>query len=199
MRTLACSKLHVISELDLDVCLRLKTLQDHFRTTNQQQVLELSLQYADVQQRQKNQDINSWLDEYSRITSLCQSEDMAEMKSTRPQWAFIQAVQVQGNSDWSGQNSALMISCKEENKPPPTLKGLINHYNWWVPTKRLHTKALGSFAAQRAIQATLAITEPKPKLSNQARCPCGFYHSVLKCFTLNPKSESHPEGYMRLP
>jgi hypothetical protein len=59
MRTVACSKLHLISELDLDVRLRLKTLQDHFRITNQQQVLELSLQYADVQQRQKNQDINS--------------------------------------------------------------------------------------------------------------------------------------------
>jgi hypothetical protein len=54
MRTVACSKLHLISELDLDVRLRLKTLQDHFRITNQQQVLELSLQYVDVQQRQKN-------------------------------------------------------------------------------------------------------------------------------------------------
>jgi uncharacterized protein (DUF885 family) len=85
MRTVARSKLHLISELDLDVCLRLKTLQDHFRITNQQQVLDLSSQYADVQQRQKNQDINAWLDEYSRITSLCQSEDMAEMKGTRPQ------------------------------------------------------------------------------------------------------------------
>jgi hypothetical protein len=82
MRTVTCSKLHLISELDLDVCLRLKTLQDHFRTPNQQQVLELSLQYVDVQQRQKNQDINAWLDEYSCITSLCQSDDIAGMKGT---------------------------------------------------------------------------------------------------------------------
>jgi hypothetical protein len=93
MRTVTCSKLHLISELDLDVCLRLKTLQDHFRTPNQQQVLELSLQYVDVQQRQKNQDINAWLDEYSCITSLCQSDDIAGMKGTCLQWAFIQAVQ----------------------------------------------------------------------------------------------------------
>jgi hypothetical protein len=107
MRTVARSKLHLISELDLDVRLRLKTLQDHFRITNQQQVLELSSQYADVQQKRKNQDINAWLDEYSRISSLCQSEDMAEMKGTRPQWAFIQAVQAQGDSDWSGQHQPL--------------------------------------------------------------------------------------------
>jgi hypothetical protein len=58
-RTVACSKLHLISELDLDVHLCLKTLHDHFRITNQQQVLELSSQYADVQRRQKNQDINA--------------------------------------------------------------------------------------------------------------------------------------------
>jgi hypothetical protein len=98
MRTVARSKVHLISELDLNVRLRLKTLQDHFRITNQQQVLELSSQYADVQQRRKNQDINAWLDKYSRISSLCQSEDMAEMKGTRPQWAFIQAVQAQGHT-----------------------------------------------------------------------------------------------------
>jgi hypothetical protein len=153
------------------------------------------LQYADVQQRWKNQDINAWLDEYSRISSLCQSEDMAEMKGTRPQWAFIQAVQAQGDTNWSGQHFALMIGCKEDDKPLPTLKGLINRYNRWVSTKRLHTRTLGSFAAQEATQATLAITEPKPKPSNQARCPCGFYHSVLKCFTLNPKSEGRPEGF----
>jgi hypothetical protein len=192
MRTVARSKLHLISELDLDVRLRLKTLQDHFRITNQQQVLELSSQYADVQQKRKNQDINAWLDEYSRISSLCQSEDMAEMKGTRPQWAFIQAVQAQGDSDWSGQHFALMIGCEEDDKPPPTLQGLINRYKRWISTKRLHTKTLGSFAAQEATQATLAITKPKP--TNRARCPCGFYHCVLKCFTLNPNSEGRPEG-----
>jgi hypothetical protein len=53
--------------------------------------------------------------------------------------------------------------CKEDDKPPPTLKGLINRYNRWVSTKRLHTKTLGSFAAQDAAQATMAITEPKSK------------------------------------
>ncbi|KAK1916507.1 hypothetical protein P3342_004326 [Pyrenophora teres f. teres] len=68
-------------ELDLDVRLRLKTLQDHFKITNQQQILELSAQYADVQQKRKNQNVEAWLDEYSRISSLCQSEDMAEMKA----------------------------------------------------------------------------------------------------------------------
>jgi hypothetical protein len=89
-----------------------------------------------------------------------------------------------------------VISCKEDDKPPPTLGGLINRCNRWVSTKRLHTKTLGSFAAQEATEATLAITEPKPKPkpSNQARCPCGLYYSVLKCFTLNPKSEGCPEG-----
>jgi hypothetical protein len=84
MRTVARPKLHLISELDLDVCLHLKALQDHFRITNQQQVLELFSQYADVQQRQKNQDINTWLDEYSHITSLCRLEDMAEMQGFLP-------------------------------------------------------------------------------------------------------------------
>lgn len=34
MRTVARSKLHLITELDLDVRLRLKTLQDHFRITS---------------------------------------------------------------------------------------------------------------------------------------------------------------------
>ncbi|KAF2822398.1 hypothetical protein CC86DRAFT_372922 [Ophiobolus disseminans] len=33
MRTVARSKLHLITELDLDVRLRLKTLQDHFKIT----------------------------------------------------------------------------------------------------------------------------------------------------------------------
>jgi hypothetical protein len=93
MRTVARSKLHLIADLDLDVRLRLKTLQDHFRITNQQQILELSSQYAAIQQKRKNQNVDTWLNEYSRITSLCRSEDMAEMKGTRPQWAFIQAVE----------------------------------------------------------------------------------------------------------
>jgi len=51
---------------------------------------------------------------------------MAEMKGTRPQWAFIKAVQSQGDSDWSGQHFTLIIGCEEDNKPPLTLKGLIN-------------------------------------------------------------------------
>jgi hypothetical protein len=85
MRTVARSKLHLITNLELDVRLRLKTLQDHFRITNQQQVLALSLQYADVQLKRKNQNVDTWLDKYSRITSLCRSEDMAKMKETRPQ------------------------------------------------------------------------------------------------------------------
>ena len=42
MRTLVRSKMHLISELELDVRLTLKTLQDHFKVTPQQQVLELS-------------------------------------------------------------------------------------------------------------------------------------------------------------
>jgi hypothetical protein len=101
MRTVARSKLHLITDLELDVRLRLKTLQDHFRITNQQQVLALSSQYADVQLKRKNQNVDTWLDKYSRITSLCRSEDMAEMKETRPQWAFIQAIKAQGDADWS--------------------------------------------------------------------------------------------------
>jgi hypothetical protein len=85
MRTVARSKLHLIVDLDLDVRLRLTTLQDHFRITDQQQILELSSQYAAIQQKRKNQNVDMWLNEYSRITSLCRSEGMAEMKGTRPQ------------------------------------------------------------------------------------------------------------------
>jgi hypothetical protein len=120
---------------------------------------------------------------------------MAEMKGTSPQWAFIQAVQVQGNSNWPGQHFALMIGCKEDNKTTPTLKELINRYNWWVSTKQLHTKTLSSFAAQDAAQATLAITEQKPKLNNSRKCVCRLFHDVLRCFTLNQKAEERPEGY----
>ena len=54
MRTVARSKLHLITELDLSVRIRLNALQDHFKITDQQQILELSSQYADVQQKQKN-------------------------------------------------------------------------------------------------------------------------------------------------
>jgi hypothetical protein len=35
MRTVARSKLHLVTELDLNVRLRLKALQDHFKITNQ--------------------------------------------------------------------------------------------------------------------------------------------------------------------
>ncbi|KAI0615923.1 hypothetical protein TUN199_12112, partial [Pyrenophora tritici-repentis] len=76
-RTVARSKLHLITNLDLD------------------QILELSSQYAAIQQKRRNQNVDTWLNEYSRIASLCQSEDMAEMKGTRPQWAFITDVNEQ--------------------------------------------------------------------------------------------------------
>jgi hypothetical protein len=82
MRTVARPKLHLISEPDLDVRLRLKTLQDHFQISNQQQILELSSQYATIQQKRKNQNADTWLNEYSRITTLCRSENMAEMRET---------------------------------------------------------------------------------------------------------------------
>jgi hypothetical protein len=130
---------------------------------------------------------------------------MAEMKGTRPQWAFIQAVQAQGNSDWSGQHFALMIGCKEDDKPPPTLEGLINRYHRWVSTKRLYTKALGSFAAQEATQATLAITEPKPK-PRPSKMPLRLLSQCLEVLYLEPKVrgssrrlQAKPEGYTRLP
>ncbi|KAK1912655.1 hypothetical protein P3342_004591 [Pyrenophora teres f. teres] len=181
-------------ELDLDVRLRLKTLQDHFKITNQQQILELSAQYADVQQKRKNQNVEAWLDEYSRISSLCQSEDMAEMKGTRAQWAFINAVQAHGDSDWSGQHFALMIGCEEDEKTPPSLEGLINRYRRWVSTKRHHTKILGSFAAQEATPPTLAITQQK-KPHDRIKCPCGFLHNTLRCYTLNTNVEGRPKGF----
>jgi hypothetical protein len=193
MRTVARSKLHLIADLDLDVRLRLKTLQDHFRITNQQQILELSSQYAAIQQKRKNQNVDTWLNEYSRITSLCQSEDMAEMKGTRPQWAFIQAVEAQGDADWSNQHFTLMIGCEEDDKTPPTLEALINRYRRWIATKRTHTKSLGSFAAKDGTQATLAITNARP--NNRPRCVCGLYHNYLNCYTLNPTAEGRPGGY----
>jgi hypothetical protein len=80
MRMVARSKLHLIADLDLDVRLHLKTLQDQI--TNQQQILELLSQYAAIQQKRKNQNVDTWLNEYSRITSLCRSEKMAEMEGT---------------------------------------------------------------------------------------------------------------------
>jgi hypothetical protein len=49
-----------------------------------------------------------WLNEYSRITSLCRSEKMVEMEGTRPQWALIQDIEAQGD-DWSSQHFTLMI------------------------------------------------------------------------------------------
>jgi hypothetical protein len=196
MRTVARSKLHLIADLDLDVRLRLKTLQDHFRITNQQQILELSSQYAAIQQKRKNQNVDTWLNEYSRIASLCRSEDMAEMKGTRPQWAFIQAVEAQGDADWSNQHFTLMIGCEEDNKAPPTLEALINRYRRWIATKRTHTKTLGSFVAKdstQATQATLAITDTRP--NNRPKCVCGLYHNYLNCYTLNPTAEGRPGGY----
>ncbi|KAF2820915.1 hypothetical protein CC86DRAFT_427964 [Ophiobolus disseminans] len=169
MRTVARSKLHLITELELDVRLRLKTLQDHFKITNQQQVLELSTMYTDVQQKRKNQSISTWLDEYSRIASLCKAEDIAEMKGTRPH-------------------------CEEDAKDPPTLEGLINRYRRWISTKRVQTSALGSFAAQDATQDTLDITQAdKPK--RQEKCVCGLDHDALRCFILNPEAKGRPEGY----
>ncbi|KAI1669683.1 hypothetical protein L13192_07142 [Pyrenophora tritici-repentis] len=102
IRTVARSKLHLITDLDLD--------------------------YAAIQQKRKNQNVDTWLNEYSRITSLCRSEDIAEMKGTRPQWAFIQAIEAQGDADWSNQHFTLMISCEEDKKDPPTLEALINRY-----------------------------------------------------------------------
>jgi hypothetical protein len=190
MRTVARSKLHLIADLDLDVRLRLKTLQDHFKITNQQQILELSSQYAAIQQKRKNQNVDTWLNEYSRITSLCGSEKMAEMEGTRPQWAFIQAVEAQGDADWSNQHFTLMIGCEEDAKTPPTLEALINRYRRWIATKRTHTKSLGSFAAKdstQATQATLAITNARP--NNCSRCVCGFCHNILECYTLNLKAK----------
>jgi hypothetical protein len=194
MRTVARSKLHLIADLDLNVQLHLKTLQDHFKITNQQQILELSSQYAAIQQKRMNQNVDMWLNKYSRIMSLCQSDDMAEMKGTHPQWAFIQAVEAQGDADWSNQHFTLMIGCGEDNKTPPTLEALINRYQRWIATKRTHMKSLGSFAAKdstQATQATLAITNARP--NNRLRCLCGFYHNILECYTLNLKAKGRPE------
>ncbi|KAF2818585.1 hypothetical protein CC86DRAFT_375651 [Ophiobolus disseminans] len=79
MRTVARLKLHLITKLDLDI-------------TSQQQVLELSTLYTN-------------LNEYSRITSLCKAEDIAEIK--------------------------VMIGCEENVKDPLTLEGLINCYRYF--------------------------------------------------------------------
>ncbi|KAF2821578.1 hypothetical protein CC86DRAFT_373875, partial [Ophiobolus disseminans] len=76
IRIVARLKLHLITKLDLDI-------------TSQQQVLELSMLYTN-------------LNEYSRITSLCTAEDIAEIK--------------------------VIISCEEDVKDPLTLEGLINRY-----------------------------------------------------------------------
>jgi hypothetical protein len=53
---------------------------------------------------------------------------MAEMKGTRPQWAFIQAIEAQGDADWSNQHFTLMIGCEEDDNTPPMLEALINQY-----------------------------------------------------------------------
>jgi hypothetical protein len=54
---------------------------------------------------------------------------MAEMKGTRPQWAFIQAIEAQGDANWSSKHFTLMVGYEEDNKTPPTLGGLINQYH----------------------------------------------------------------------
>jgi hypothetical protein len=55
-------------------------------------------------------------------------------------------------------------------------------------------KSLGSFAA-KTTQATLTIAEPKPKPNRNKRCPYGFYHNLLTCYTLNSRAENRPEGF----
>jgi hypothetical protein len=86
-----------------------------------------------------------------------------------------------------------MIGCEEDDKPPPTLEGLINCYKRWISTKRLHTKTLGSFAAQETAHATLAITEPRS--NNRRLCVCGLSYELRNCFILNPEARGQPEGY----
>lgn len=90
-----------------------------------------------------------------------------------------------------------MIGCEEDEKTPPTLEGLINQYQQWISTRRVHTKTIGSFAAQEATHATLDIAESEPKLrsTNRTKCACGLYHTVARCYILNPKAEGCPHGY----
>jgi hypothetical protein len=120
---------------------------------------------------------------------------MAKMKETRPQWAFIQAIEAQGDADWSNQHFTLMIGCEEDDKTPPTLEALINRYRRWISTKRINTKTLDSFAAKDNTQAILAIAEARTRPNNCPKCVCGLNHNTLECYTLNPKAEGRPEGY----
>ncbi|KAF2830937.1 hypothetical protein CC86DRAFT_366449 [Ophiobolus disseminans] len=97
-----------IGEVNLKIIRIVACLKLHLITKlDLDQVLELSTLYTN-------------LNEYSRITSLCKAEDIAEIK--------------------------IIISCKEDVKDPLTLEGLINRYRWWISTKQLYTKTLSSFA-----------------------------------------------------
>jgi len=82
-----------------------------------------------------------------------------------------------------GESNALL--------PTPTLQDLISRYRRTAPTAQSTTKTLGSFTS-------LSITEPKPRdypKKDRSVCVCGRYHSVLRCFTLNPEAEGRPKDF----
>jgi hypothetical protein len=46
------------------------------------------------------------------------------MKGANPQWAFIPAIEAQGDANWSSQHLTLLIGCEKDFKTLPTLEGL---------------------------------------------------------------------------
>ena len=102
LRTVATTHVHLIDGVENDDPRnQLTTLRNHFRVTDHQRRLELATLYGNIQKKPKDQNVHTWLDEYSRIASQCAQEDMPEMTETRAQWRFIQAVQDSGNEAWA--------------------------------------------------------------------------------------------------
>ena len=162
---------------------RLKTLHDHIAPSDPSRKSDLRRQWEDVRntRRARNQNLESWLDDWLRITDLMTSLNMPEMTEGQPNEHFLNAV-MSINESWATQKLVQLLADQQDSgraENLPSISSLIAEF-------RQFQRITGRRILNATFSATLGITNGHNAGKNTDKCPgkncyCGLPHWYNQC------------------
>ena len=163
---------------------RLHALSEHLAPSDPTRKRELRQQWDDVRnaRRSRNQSLESWLDDWLRITDLMTSLSMPEMTEGQANEHFLNAV-MGINESWATQKLVQLLTDQQD----PTKATSLQSVSSLIAEFRQFQRTISKKTYGATFSATLGITNNQPtkdQFNNQqprANCYCGKLHWYSDC------------------
>jgi hypothetical protein len=166
---------------------KLTTLKARLVLEDRIRKIELSREYARLKHYDGNQSIEQWITQWEAVYQECKDLNVPEVSGDAPHFDFLLAV-ARTSPAWANAYEVKLHSEMEAEQDLTKIADIIENY-------RIHLHLRGNIKAPENHSANTTFKsqpEDGSKAPKPGRCVCGGFHSIKKCWQLNP--QLRPEG-----